>query len=79
MSGIMELSDFSSEQTLPQKLTRARELMLLDPRWVGYVPNDADWERIPQEVKMLVGLLYEDASGHQIFASGKSGDQQASL
>ncbi len=79
MSGIMELSDFSSEQTLPQKLTRARELMLLDPRWVGYVPNDADWERIPQEVKMLVGLLYEDASGHKIFASGKSGDQQASL
>lgn len=79
MSGIMELSDLSSEETLPQKLTRARELMLLDQRWVGYVPTNGVWEKLSQDVQMLICLLYEDAGGHKIFESDGSECRQSAL
>jgi transcriptional regulator with XRE-family HTH domain len=79
MSGTMMLSDFSAERTFEQKLARARESMLSDPRWIGYLPNDTDWDKLSPDVKMLICLLHEEAGGCKIFASIQSDGGGASL
>ncbi|QKE37423.1 hypothetical protein [Ferrovum myxofaciens] len=71
MSGTMMLFE--------QKLARARESMLSDPRWIGYLPNDADWDKLSPDVKMLICLLYDAAGGCKIFTPIQSDGVEISI
>lgn len=59
LAGALQPSDFMVENSFTSKIEHVFERMKSDPEWCGFVPDDKTMKRIPNNVKILVGLLYE--------------------
>lgn len=62
LSGTMKPEDFVVEETIESKFGNLFEKMRSDSQWAGFVPTDKQIEKLPTDVKILLGLLYERAT-----------------
>jgi hypothetical protein len=54
--------DFVLTPTLEERIARLREAMAHDAMWSGLALSDAQWAKTPQETRLLICMLYEQAA-----------------
>ena len=54
--------DFVLTPTLEERVARLREAMAHDAMWSGLALSDAQWAKTPQETRLLICMLYEQAA-----------------
>jgi len=62
LGGALIPSDFMVENSVDARIDRNFEMMRSDPAWCGFVPSAKTLKNTPEDVKILVGLLYERLS-----------------
>lgn len=70
-SGAMNPNDFFVTETLPGKLSRLHDVMRSDPVWAVYLPNRKDWDDLPEQTRVLIGLLYEKTGNSLILSESE--------
>jgi len=62
LAGVMSPEDFVLTPTLDDRMARVREAMAHDSMWCGLELSDAQWAKTPQEARLLICMLYEQAA-----------------
>ena len=62
LSGALSPEDFVLAPTLEERVARVREAMVHDTMWCGLALSDAQWAKTPQEARLLICMLYEQAA-----------------
>ncbi len=62
LAGALSPEDFVLASTLEERMARVREAMAHDAMWCGLALDDAQWAKTPQEARLLICLLYEQAA-----------------
>ena len=62
LAGALSPEDFVLTPTLEERMARVREAMVHDAMWCGLALSDALWAKTPQEARLLICLLYEQAA-----------------
>jgi transcriptional regulator with XRE-family HTH domain len=62
MADALSPEDFVLTPTLEERVARLREAMTHDAMWSGLALSDAQWAKTPQETRLLICMLYEQAA-----------------
>lgn len=62
MAGVLSPEDFVLTPSLEDRMARVREAMAHDSMWCGLELSDAQWTKTPQEARLLICMLYEQAA-----------------
>lgn len=67
-SGALKPSDFLVEESAARQLEALFVCMRADNEWNAYLPTEIEMDSLNLEIKTLIGLLYEKASGTSLLA-----------
>lgn len=67
LAGALKHEDFFFADSLDAEIKSLYEAMSKHPHWCGYAPSRAAWEALPQQVKLLIGMLFERVTGKSLF------------
>jgi transcriptional regulator with XRE-family HTH domain len=62
LAGALSIEDFVLTPTLDERLAQVREAMVHDAMWCGLALSDDVWQQTPQEARLLICMLYEQAA-----------------
>ncbi len=62
LAGALSIEDFVLTPTLDERVAQVREAMVHDAMWCGLALSDDVWQQTPQEARLLICMLYEQAA-----------------
>jgi transcriptional regulator with XRE-family HTH domain len=62
LAGALSIEDFVLTPTLDERVAQVREAMLHDAMWCGLALSAEVWQQTPQEARLLICMLYEQAA-----------------
>lgn len=62
LAGVLNPEDFVLTPTLEDRMARVRDAMAHDTMWSGMELSDEVWNETPQEARLLICMLYEQAA-----------------
>jgi len=62
LAGALSIEDFVLTPTLDERVAQVREAMVHDTMWCGLALGDDVWQQTPQEARLLICMLYEQAA-----------------
>ena len=62
LAGALSIEDFVLTPTLDERVAQVREAMVHDTMWCGLALSDEVWQQTPQEARLLICMLYEQAA-----------------
>jgi transcriptional regulator with XRE-family HTH domain len=62
LAGALSIEDFVLTPTLDARVAQVRGAMVHDAMWCGLALSDEVWQQTPQEARLLICMLYEQAA-----------------
>lgn len=67
MAEALDPTDFVNHSTMDQRIRDAISQMQRHPDWCGHAPSKATWAALHKNVKLFICMLFEKATGTEIF------------